>query len=111
MEISKNKRGLSESEIIQYKTEGYIKNLPVFSEKGTEMTSQLLISKFEILCFSNKIHKNSAFLSLIRHTFFEHEIIRNIFVFIDLFEEILRISNFEMSSWDVNFVPFSEKVI
>ncbi len=34
MEIIKNTRRLSESEISQYKNEGYIKNLPVFSEKG-----------------------------------------------------------------------------
>ena len=41
MEISKNKRRLSESEFIQYKTEGYIKNLPVFSEKGTKELQNL----------------------------------------------------------------------
>jgi ectoine hydroxylase-related dioxygenase (phytanoyl-CoA dioxygenase family) len=36
MEISKNSRRLSASEISQYKNEGYIKNLPVFSEKGIQ---------------------------------------------------------------------------
>ena len=41
MEISKNKRGLSKSEITQYKTEGYIKNLPVFSEKGIKELQNL----------------------------------------------------------------------
>ena len=34
MEISKNSRRLYKSEISQYEEEGYIKNLPVFSEKG-----------------------------------------------------------------------------
>ena len=41
MEISKNIRRLSEIEIIQYKTEGYIKNLPVFSEKGRKELQDL----------------------------------------------------------------------
>ena len=41
MEISKNTRRLSESEILQYKTEGYIKNLPVFSGKGTKALQNL----------------------------------------------------------------------
>ena len=36
MEISKNQRRLSKSEISQYKDEGYIKNLPVFSNNGVE---------------------------------------------------------------------------
>ena len=41
MEIIKNTRRLSESEISQYKNEGYIKNLPVFSEKGIKELQQL----------------------------------------------------------------------
>ena len=36
----------------------------IFSEKGTKMISQLHVSKFEILSFSNKIHKNNDILSL-----------------------------------------------
>jgi len=36
MEISKNQRRLSKSEISQYKDEGYIKNLPVFSNNGVK---------------------------------------------------------------------------
>ena len=36
MEISKNQRRLYKSEISQYKDEGYIKNLPVFSIKGVK---------------------------------------------------------------------------
>ena len=36
MEISKNIRRLTKSEISQYDSEGFIKNLPVFSEKGVE---------------------------------------------------------------------------
>ena len=34
-----------------------------FSEKGTKMTSHLHTSKFEILSFFNKIHKNKIFHS------------------------------------------------
>ena len=36
MEISKNIRRLSKSEISQYDSDGFIKNLPVFSERGVE---------------------------------------------------------------------------
>ena len=36
MEISKNIRRLSKSEISQYDSEGFIKNLPVFSKRGVE---------------------------------------------------------------------------
>ena len=36
MEISKSARRLSKAEISQYKENGYIKNLPVFSKNGTE---------------------------------------------------------------------------
>ena len=61
-----------------------------FSEKGTKTTSQLHISKFEILSSSNKIHKN---------IYFSWTFLRK-----------LRISNFEMWSWDVIFVPFSQNV-
>ena len=42
-----------------------------FSEKGTKMTSQLHIPKFEILGFFNKIHENKTFLvqkNVSRHT-------------------------------------------
>ena len=36
MEISKNIRRLNKSEISQYDGEGFIKNLPVFSERGVK---------------------------------------------------------------------------
>ena len=36
MEISKNIRRLSKSEISQYDSDGFIKNLPVFSKRGVE---------------------------------------------------------------------------
>ena len=36
MEISKNIRRLSKSEISQYDSEGFIKNLPIFSKRGVE---------------------------------------------------------------------------
>ena len=36
MEISKNIRRLTKSEISQYDSAGFIKNLPVFSERGVE---------------------------------------------------------------------------
>lgn len=36
MEISKNIRRLNKSEISQYDRDGFIKNLPVFSERGVE---------------------------------------------------------------------------
>ena len=42
MEISKNQRRLSKSEISQYKDEGYIKNLPVFSNNGVEDLQKFL---------------------------------------------------------------------
>ena len=45
MEISKNTRRLSESEISQYKNEGYIKNLPIFSDKGVKEL-QILFSEY-----------------------------------------------------------------
>jgi len=41
MEISKTARRLSKAEISQYKNEGYIKNLSVFSEKGVEELQKL----------------------------------------------------------------------
>ena len=44
MEISKSARRLFKSEIIKYKEEGYIKNLPVFSKNGVEKL-QLLFSE------------------------------------------------------------------
>ena len=46
MEISKNIRRLSKSEISQYDSEGFIKNLPVFSEKGVEEL-QLLFNELK----------------------------------------------------------------
>ena len=52
------------------------------------MTSQLHISKFEILSFSNKIYKNSNFLSLMwRDTLFWTEKALKYFVFMDFIEE------------------------
>ena len=44
MEISKSARRLFKSEIIKYKEEGYIKNLPAFSKNGVEKL-QLLFSE------------------------------------------------------------------
>ena len=56
-----------------------------FSEKGTKMTSQLHISKLEILSFFDKIHKNN-----ISHSFFSfkkcvtsHQSKKKITVFMD----------------------------
>ena len=81
-----------------------------FFEKGTKMTSQLHIWKFEILIFSNKIHKTNDFLSLMHHdTNFWTEKLWNI-LFLCILLKKLRISNFEMWTWDVIFVPFSKKV-
>ena len=52
------------------------------------MTSQLHISKFEILSLSNKIHKNSDFLSLMLYgTLFWTEKALKYFVFMDFIEE------------------------
>jgi hypothetical protein len=80
-----------------------------FSEKGTKITSQLHISKFEILIF---FYKNKTFQS-----FFSSEKCvtshwrQKVTVFMDFFWEKLRISSFEMWIWDVIFIPFSEKAI
>ena len=74
------------------------------------MTSHLHISKFEILIFFNKIHKNKIFQS-----FFSSEKCamsdqrQKVAVFLSILLETLRISNFEMC-WDVVIVPFSKKV-
>ena len=58
-----------------------------FSEKGTKITSQLHISKFEILSFSKKIHKNSDFQLHITYTLFQTEQAMKYFVFMDFIEE------------------------
>ena len=52
MEISKFARRLSKSEISQYKENGYIKNLPVFSKNGTEKL-QILFNEL-----SSRLPKN-----------------------------------------------------
>ena len=51
MEISKNQRRLSKSEISQYKDEGYIKNLPVFSNNGVEDLQKFFTSFMPHSCF------------------------------------------------------------
>ena len=59
-----------------------------FSRNGTKMTTQLHISKFEILTFSNKIHDNSDFLSLMQvDTLLRTEKALKYFVFMDFIEE------------------------
>ena len=79
-----------------------------FSEKGTRMTSQLHISKswfFSIKSVKTKYFKTfSVQKSVSRHIGDK----KSLFLWTLL--EKLRISNFEMWSWDVIFVPFSEKV-
>ena len=81
----------------------------IFSEKGTKMSSQLPIY-FEILIFCNKIHENKMFQSFFNSkkcvTYIRYK--KSLFLWILL--EKLRISNFEMLSWDGIFIPFSEKV-
>ena len=78
-----------------------------FSEKGTKWHPNF---SFWNLCFSNKIHKNRDFLSLLSSDtlFWTEKGMKYFFLWILL--KKLRISNFEMWSWDVIFVPFSEKV-
>ena len=82
-----------------------------FSEKGTKMTPQLHISKFEIFSFSIKIHKTSDFLSLLGcGPIFLNRKNNEIFCFYGFYLKEIRISNIERWSWGIIFVPFSEKV-
>ena len=72
-----------------------------FSEKGTEMTSQIHILKFDILSFFNRIHRKEIFQSFFSSKKFVSSLLRQKFtVVMDLLEK-LRISNFEIWNWDV----------
>ena len=68
-----------------------------FSEKGTKMTTKLLISKFEIISFFLKIHEKKIF-----HSFFSSEkrvtLVVKKSLFLSILLEKLRITNFEMWS-------------
>ena len=74
------------------------------------MTSQLHISKSEILSFSNRLHINSGFLSLMWLDNSELKKLWNVLFLWISFKKI-KVSDFEMWSWDVIFIPFSQKVI
>ena len=74
------------------------------------MTFQLHISKSEILSFFNKIHKNKIFYSFFSSEKCDTSHYRQKSLFLWFLLEKLWISYFEMRSWDVIFVPFSEQV-